>query len=139
MSKRKEVKDLKREAFAQEYVKTLNATKAMQKINPGIKDNTAKNEGYRMMTKEDTRERIMQIMRDKGLDEELINKRLKHWIEQDRSPSTSLGAIQEANKILDIYPKSIDIHMHAHKNLSDDELKERINELIKELKGLKGA
>jgi len=84
---------------------------------------------YRLLTRVDILERIDSLMEEGGLNDQFVDKQLKHLITQQADPRVQLAALAEYNKLkARIVNQQSNIHTFATDDMSDEELMRVIEE-----------
>lgn len=110
-----------------------SATEAVLSVRPGLTRESAASTATRVLSSVKAQEIIRQELEERGITDELLDKRLKHWIVQNKTPPTSLNAIIEGNKLKGRYPKEQTEHRHLHLHLNQSEVDAKLAEIDQEL------
>ena len=97
---------LKAKIRAKEFIKQgFNATKAIQVLEPKHSYNVAKNKAERMLSNAVFVKSVIEELEEQGISNELLDKRLKYILSQNKHLPSALGAILIANKLKQRLPK----------------------------------
>ena len=127
---------LKAKIRAKEFIKQgFNATKAIQVLEPEKSYAVAKDKGQNMLSNPVFVASVIEELEERGITNELLDKRLREIIVQTKHLPTSLGAIIEANKMKRRVPKETsDTYQQFNFNVKDPEaIDKRIKEIDAEL------
>lgn len=124
--------------FFDEYSKTGNITKSMQKIRPDLSDKSAYNKGYKILNSEKYRTIISERMkkRDQRSVMSVEERRLwlsEHILNQDFAMKDRLGCLKELNR-MDGIGKSNILNVGSVNNITVEQKRaiaeERINDIL---------
>ena len=140
--KARSVSEIEREdeakRFFDEYSKTGNITKSMQKIRPDLSDKSAYNKGYKILNSDKYRTTISERMkkRDQRSVMSVEERRLwlsEHILNQDFAMKDRLGCLKELNR-MDGIGKSNILNVGSVNNITVEQKRaiaeERINDIL---------
>lgn len=97
---------LKAKIRAKEFIKQgFNATKTIQKLQPQHSKEVAEVTGSRMLRNVQFVKSVIEELEEQGISNELLDKRLKYILSQNKHLPSALGAILIANKLKQRLPK----------------------------------
>ena len=103
---------------AKTFIETnFNATKTIQKVEPKIEYNYAKNKASRMLASANFQNAVAEQLDKAGMTDEYLDSHLKSIISQKEKLSPKLNAIIHANTLKRRLPKDTAEHKHLHLKL----------------------
>ena len=127
--------NVKYKQHAKEYVKNgFNATKMVKAVNPKVKGGYANIKGYRMIRNDNFNSALVEVMAEKGLDNDFTTKILKRNIDQQENIAGSNSGLDMFYKVTGAYAPEKKQNLNINVDLTDEgAVKQRLHEISKEL------
>lgn len=126
--------------LAKEYLSNgLNATKTIKKFKPKYNNGTAKVAGSRMLSSDNFRKGITEVMEEQGITDDYLLKEHNKVIKQDKHLPSKNTAIDMAYKLRGDYaPEKREIKSLNINYNDTEQVKKRLKDLEDELKEVRG-